>query len=138
MSVVDKFLEANSIFSALTGGGILIFLFNVGKPVVAYVVAKTKRINDQDSDITEMKKLLEELATDNNEIKNTLKVHKRSNVSILHDKVYKNCREYLKRGCVTVEELDNLEYLYDSYKEQGGNGTGDNLYKRVIELDIKD
>lgn len=136
--VLERLLQMNGIFLALFGSGMFAVIVRTGNSIVKYYGAKTKRVNDQDKDLTEMKTLLEELATDNVEIKTTLRVHKRSNVSILHDKVYRNCREYLKIGYVTVEQLDNLEYLYSSYKEQGGNGTGDNLYNRVMELPIKD
>lgn len=123
---------------ALIGGPILVIGLKSGNAVIKYFVTKTKLAKEKDEGLIEMKGLLEELAADNVEIKSTLRVHKRSNVSILHDKVYRNCREYLKVGYVTVEQLDNLEYLYNSYKEQDGNGTGDNLYNRVMELPIKD
>lgn len=57
--------------------------------------------------------------------------------SILHDKLFTRCEEYIKRQYITVDELDNLDYLYRAYKGLGGNGTGDILMKKVEKLEIK-
>ena len=37
-----------------------------------------------------------------------------------------------------VESMKNVEYLYDSYHDLGGNGTGTELYNRVNSLPIKE
>ncbi|MGO2267148.1 MAG: hypothetical protein ACTH54_09910 [Vagococcus salmoninarum] len=129
--MLEKVMEINSVVFALVGVGVFKLFYNISKAVIKRITDKNKRDASNENDITEMKKMLIIL-------QKSLEVQERSSVSMLHDKVYRNCREYLKRGYVTVEELDNLEYLYKSYKEQGGNGTGDNLYNRVNELDIKD
>ncbi|MGY3748066.1 hypothetical protein ACWN8P_12475 [Vagococcus salmoninarum] len=129
--MLEKVMEINSVVFALVGVGVFKLFYNMSKAVIKRITDKNKRDASNENDITEMKKMLIIL-------QKSLEVQERSSVSMLHDKVYRNCREYLKRGYVTVEELDNLEYLYKSYKEQGGNGTGDNLYNRVNELDIKD
>ncbi|WP_207704242.1 hypothetical protein [Candidatus Enterococcus ferrettii] len=57
-----------------------------------------------------------------------------ANVAILHDKIYKQCTKYLKSGWVSVDDLENLEYLWRGYRQLGGNGTGETLYKKVLEL----
>lgn len=63
---------------------------------------------------------------------------KEASVALLHNEIYKICREYLNRGWVSVSELDNLEYLWSGYKELGGNGTGELLYTRVSALEIRE
>lgn len=57
-------------------------------------------------------------------------------VAILHDILFKNCEHYIKKGEITVSELDNLEGLYKSYHSLGGNGTGTELFERCKGLKI--
>ena len=44
------------------------------------------------------------------------------------------CTFYLKRKYCTVEDRDNLEYMFRPYKALGGNGTGEELYNRCLAL----
>ncbi|EJE97472.1 hypothetical protein [Liquorilactobacillus mali] len=59
-------------------------------------------------------------------------------VAMLHHEIYANCTEYLKHDYVTAGQLNDLEYIFSSYKALGGNGTGEILYDRVKELAIKE
>ncbi|MBX9124806.1 hypothetical protein HCG84_20985 [Enterococcus sp. K18_3] len=49
-----------------------------------------------------------------------------ANVAILHDKIYKQCSEFLEQGWISIDDL-----------ELGGNGTGETLYKKVLDLPNK-
>lgn len=60
-----------------------------------------------------------------------------SNQALAHDKLYEKCTQYIHRGFITVGELDNLEYIFTSYKKLGGNGTGEHLYLEAKKLPIK-
>lgn len=62
----------------------------------------------------------------------------RNNASLasLHNNIYSFCGDIIKRGSVTIKELDNLEYLWKAYSGLNGNGTGEVLYKRVKSLPI--
>lgn len=64
------------------------------------------------------------------------KVIKQGVLAILHDRLYQSCQYFIKRGSITVPDLDNLEYLYTSYHALGGNGTGTELYTRCKALPI--
>ena len=75
------------------------------------------------------KKILEQLKGQRN-VQNGL-------VAILHDLIYKNCSEYLSRGSVTTDELENLSQMYETYHSLGGNGTATALYQRCCALTIK-
>lgn len=55
-------------------------------------------------------------------------------LAILHDRLYQACQFYLKRGYCTLEDRDNLEYMFRPYKALGGNGTGEELYNRCVAL----
>ena len=59
-------------------------------------------------------------------------------LAILHDRLYQVCRFYMHQGWIDVESMKNVEYLYDSYHDLGGNGTGTELYNRVNSLPIKE
>lgn len=58
-------------------------------------------------------------------------------LAILHDRLYQACRFYLSQGSIDIESMKNVEYLYSSYHDLGGNGTGTELYNRVKALPIK-
>lgn len=55
----------------------------------------------------------------------------------LHDTIYRLTEEYIERGYITLDELDNLEYIYQSYQALGGNGSGEYRFLKVKELTIK-
>jgi len=57
--------------------------------------------------------------------------------SLSHDAYFARCRELLNKGSMSETELENINYLYKGYKAQGLNGTGDELYKRVIILPLE-
>ena len=58
-------------------------------------------------------------------------------LALLHDRLYQACQYHINTGCITVGDLDNLKYLYSSYHELGGNGTGTELYNRCKALPIQ-
>lgn len=58
----------------------------------------------------------------------------RADLAILHDLVYKYTRKAIDRGYTTFYEFDNTSALYHVYKEYGGNGTGEELYKEFCKL----
>ena len=66
----------------------------------------------------------------------TQRLLKEGMLAILHDRLYQLCTSYIDRGCITVDELENLEYLYKSYHNLGGNGTGTSLFERCKALKI--
>ena len=58
-------------------------------------------------------------------------------LALLHDRLYQACQHHISAECITVGDLDNLEYLYESYHDLGGNGTGTELYLRCKALPIR-
>lgn len=58
-------------------------------------------------------------------------------LALLHDRLYQACQHHINNGYIAVTDLDNLEYLYESYHDLGGNGTGTELYMRCKALPIK-
>lgn len=58
-------------------------------------------------------------------------------LALLHDRLYQACQYYIHQGYIAVADLDNLEYMYDSYHALGGNGTGTELYNRCKNLPLR-
>lgn len=65
------------------------------------------------------------------------KLIKEGVLAILHDRLYQSCQFHIHKKSITVADLDNLEYLYRSYHDLGGNGTGTELYNRCKRLPIE-
>lgn len=66
----------------------------------------------------------------------TQKLLKEGMIAILHDRLYQLCTSFIEKGEITVDELENLEYMYRSYHNLGGNGTGTALFNRCKNLKI--
>lgn len=66
------------------------------------------------------------------------KMLKSASLATLHSQLYDKGGIYIKRGSVTLSELDDLEYTWDAYHGLGGNGTGEKIYHKVRELPIAD
>lgn len=64
-------------------------------------------------------------------------VEKKALLALLHDKLYFLCQSYIDKGSITLEELENIEYLYSPYRSLGGNGTCEKLYDKILSLPIE-
>lgn len=71
-------------------------------------------------------------------MKHTDSLLKAGVVAMLHHAIYENCTTYLDRGYISTGELNDLEYLFESYHDLGGNGTGEVLYNKCKNLQIKE
>ena len=54
-----------------------------------------------------------------------------------HSILYTKLENYIEQGYVTVDQLEDLTYLYTPYKDMGGNGTCERLYEEVCRLPHK-
>ena len=76
---------------------------------------------------------------------NTIYINRRKSKSVedkaimalLHDRLYELCNTHIKNGYVTQDEYENLIYLYEPYKDLGGNGTCKKLMETVDKLEFK-
>lgn len=60
-------------------------------------------------------------------------------MGLAHDKICDKCAKYLMRGDITKNEYEDLvKYLFEPYKEMGGNGTCERLMREVDKLPIKE
>lgn len=60
-------------------------------------------------------------------------------LGLAHDRIIDLCMEYIARGSITHEELENLlDYLYDPYEKMGGNGSAKRLVDIVKTLPVRE
>ena len=54
-----------------------------------------------------------------------------------HDAIFRVADHYIRRGGITLDELDDLnKYLFKPYKEMGGNGTAETIMHKCHSLQI--
>lgn len=58
-------------------------------------------------------------------------------LALLHDRLYLLCQSYIEQGSISLDELENIDYLYSPYRALGGNGTCEKLYEKVLSLPIE-
>ena len=58
-------------------------------------------------------------------------------LAVLHNKIFKNGCDYIRRGSITVAELNDLEKMYKPYEAMGGNSTAKTVMVNVRQLPIK-
>lgn len=64
-------------------------------------------------------------------------------ITLQHDRIYEIFRDAFSRynetgKGTTLEERRNMEYLFEGYKNLGGNGNGKDLYKKYMALPIEE
>lgn len=62
------------------------------------------------------------------------RLHDAADLALLHDKLYYLCNKHINDGSITIDDLENLDYLYRAYRDLGGNGVCENLYNRCRDL----
>ena len=55
-------------------------------------------------------------------------------IAILHDRLHQVSYQLINKGTCTIADLENVEFLYKSYHELGGNGVCTEMYNRVKSL----
>ena len=56
-----------------------------------------------------------------------------------HDRILYLAQSYIERGYISKDEYENLhDYLYNPYKDLGGNGVAEKLMDEVNKLPIRE
>ncbi len=87
--------------------------------------------NEQNCKIDELKIELESLRM-------TVELQRDCNYAMLHDRIFQSCEYFIKQGQINLNELENLNKLYNSYRKIGGNGLCEELVCRVKNLKLKE
>lgn len=57
--------------------------------------------------------------------------------ALAHDALFRFCREIMAQDYITEFQLENLNYLYEGYKNLGMNGTGQKMYTYCTDKPLK-
>lgn len=57
-------------------------------------------------------------------------------LALLHDRIYEIGENCLTKKEITVDQLDNLQHLFEAYQPLGGNGTGETMFNRCKHLPL--
>jgi hypothetical protein len=82
------------------------------------------------------KRKLSEMQKD--EIKNILKPTNDMVLGIGYDRLIHVCNKYIDRGWIDIDELNGInKYLYEPYRELGGDGMAEMLFDKLQALPNK-
>lgn len=92
----------------------------------------TSRFSNHDKKRKDLENELEEL-------KKSVDLQSKMLKGLGHDRIVYLGNEYLSRKSITKDEYENLhDYLFDPYKNLGGNGTAEKVMREVEKLPLKD
>lgn len=122
--VVEKILEINSLILGVFG----LSTFSILKGIYELWKKSTKEKKERQQALDDRFNKLEKTMIDG------FDQLKKTDLSILHNKIYKQAMEHIAIGYITPDAMDDLEHLYVPYRALGGNGTAESLYKSCHAL----
>lgn len=57
--------------------------------------------------------------------------------ALLRNELIRRYREYEVKGEISILDKENIEHLFNEYKNLGGNGTVAQMYEEMLNLPIK-
>lgn len=57
--------------------------------------------------------------------------------ALLRNELIRRYREYESKGEISILDKENVEHMFEEYKNLGGNGTVAKMYEELLELPIK-
>lgn len=57
--------------------------------------------------------------------------------ALLRNELIKGYREYETKGEMTILDKENIDHMFEEYKNLGGNGTVAKMYSDLLKLPIK-
>ena len=131
MHVMDNLMHLNTAVTALTGTGIIGVIAWGARTIKRRIDAdRHERAAKEEAARVEQRRRMRALE-ENDHLQHA------GMVALLHHEIYEQCNRHLDHGSISTGDLDDLGYLFTSYKALGGNGTGEALYKKVLALPIK-
>lgn len=72
-----------------------------------------------------------------NELNDKLAVHDEAHLVTMYLRLERDITKELERGYTTVHNSDVIHKMHSSYKKLGGNGYIDALYRKYINLEVR-
>lgn len=72
-----------------------------------------------------------------NELNDKLAVHDEAHLVTMYLRLERDINKELERGYTTVHNSDVIHKMHSSYQKLGGNGYIDALYKKYINLEVR-
>lgn len=72
-----------------------------------------------------------------NELNDKLVVHDEAHLVTMYLRLERDINKELERGYTTVHNSDVIHKMHSSYKKLGGNGYIDALYRKYINLEVR-
>ena len=88
-------------------------------------------------DIAETILALEKQGLDLEDMRRSEELLQKETRSAWRYRIRQLCHVYIERGCMTAQEFDQLQKMYDIYAAIGGNGQTKELYDKARDLQIK-
>ena len=129
MEVLD---QINEFFRQFFGVGLIGGILFAGRQFWK-LYKEIKKRNDQ---LDELLKGQTELDTRLDALEVQGNLRQEASLASLHDRIYASYEVILKRGAVTMKELNNMSHLWKAYSELGGNGTGHAMYERICAMPV--
>lgn len=129
---MEGFLEINSQIAQVFGVGLVGLLAVVARMFWKMYLELKKRNNQLD----ELLKGQIELDGRLDVIEKQGELRQEASLASLHDRIYAGYEIILKRGTVTLKELNNMGHLWKAYSALGGNGTGKKMYERICSMPV--
>lgn len=103
---------------------------------ITYLIATPKKYKEERK--TEIKDIKDRLVKSEEQIDNRLAIIEENQQALTRSELQQRVYEVEQRGFMSSYEMQNINYLYDSYKKLHGNSYVHELISRVQKLPIKD
>lgn len=125
--------ELNSVLGDVLGVTLIALITGAGRLFWKMYKELSKRNDQLDELLKGQSELDERLDT----IEKQGDLRQEASLASLHDRIYSGYEVILRRGYVTMKELNNMEHLWKAYSGLGGNGTGQKMYDRITQMEIR-
>lgn len=98
---------------------------------------KNKGLAKIEGDIADIRSQNAQYCSDIKVIKDELLARQETDKVILHDRIWEMFHTLSGEDCVTIEDMANLDYLYEEYTKLHGNHQAEIMYNFIKKMPVK-